>query len=317
MKRILVVYYSQTGQLERIVRSVVAPFERNAGVEVDFLQLVPAKPYPFPWPIVRFFDQFPECVRLDPAPLAPMALPPESIERGYDLIVLGYQPWYLSPSPPTTAFLQSPLAARLLKGKPVVTVIGCRNMWIMGQERIRQMLGAIGARLVDNIALIDGGSPFETFITTPVWLLTGRKHFWPGVFTAAGVAERDIQQAEAFGQQLVAGLIDGRLTRGESVLDAQTSCPVNPSYLVSEKMGWRSFWIWSWIVRLAGRQGSLLRVPLLTFYALFLGLAIALVVPLTLLARKLLGFVPAYRRWLSAQVNYYQYPPKTAVTASR
>ncbi len=309
MKRILVVYYSQTGQLERIVRSVTAPFEHNAEVQVDTLQLRPAKAYPFPWPFVGFFDQFPECVRLDPAPLAPFQLPQESIEQGYDLVILGYQPWYLSPSPPTTAFLQSPLAARLLNNTPVVTVIGCRNMWIMGQERVREMVRAAGGKLVDNIALVDGGSPYETFITTPVWLLTGRKHFLPGVFTAAGVAERDISGAAHFGQQLLAGLLDGRLQRGESVLDALQACPVNPSYVVSEKMGWRSFWIWSWIVRLAGKQGSPLRVPLLACYALFLGLAIALVVPLTLVARFVLGYVPAYRRWLASQVAYYQREP--------
>lgn len=306
MKRVLVVYYSQTGQLERIVRSVIAPLEHSAEVQIDTLKLEPARPYPFPWPIITFFDQFPECVRLDPAPLAPMGLATATDAPAYDLVILGYQPWFLSPSPPTTAFLQSPLAQRLLRGTPVVTLIGCRNMWIMGQQRVREMLGRIGARLVGNIALVDAGTPYETFITTPVWLLTGRKQFLPGLFTTAGVSEREIAGAARFGDQLLQGLLDGRLQSGQPVLDPAESCPVNPGYVVSEKMGWRSFWIWSWIVRLAGRQGSWLRVPLLAFYALFLGGAIALVVPLTLLARQLLGLVPAYRRWLAREVERHQ-----------
>jgi hypothetical protein len=306
MKRILVVHYSQTGQLERVVRSFSSPFEQRDDVQVDYLVLKPEKPYPFPWPIIGFFDQFPECVRLDPPALQPFSLGEEAIERGYDLVVLGYQPWYLSPSPPTTAFLKSPEAARLLKGKPVVTVIGCRNMWIMGQEAVRKMISAVGGRLVGNVALVDQGSPYETFITTPVWLLTGYKSILPRLFTPAGISESDIAGVAKFGEQLLQGLLDGRLAGDAPVLDAAVASPVNPSYVVSEMLGWRSFWVWSAIVRLAGRQGSWLRVPLLACYALFLICAIAIVVPLTLIARAGLSYVPAYRRWLQRRVDYHE-----------
>lgn len=308
MKLVLVVYYSQTGQLERIVRSVMAPFERSPEVQIDYQVLRPARAYPFPWPLIRFFDQFPESVRLDPPELQPLSI---DAAADYDLVVLGYQPWYLSPSPPTTAFLKSPAAA-VLRGKPVVTVIGCRNMWIMGQEAVRKLVAAAGGRLAGNIVLADQGSPYETFITTPVWLLTGRKQFLPGVFTPAGVAEAQIEGARVYGEQLLGGLLAGRLAAGEAVLDPGRASPVNPSYVVSEKLGWRSFWVWSWIVRLAGKQGSPLRLPLLGLYALFLVAAIALVVPLTLVARQLLMLVPAYRRWLQQQVDYHERTPLAA-----
>jgi len=312
MKRILVVHYSQTGQLERVVHSFSSPFENRSDVSVDYLVLKPERPYPFPWPIIGFFDQFPECVRLDPPKLQPFGLSEEALAQGYDLIVLGYQPWYLSPSPPTTAFLKSPEAARLLRGTPVVTVIGCRNMWIMGQEAVRNMITAVGGRLVGNVALVDQGSPYETFITTPVWLLTGYKSIFPRLFTPAGISEKDISGVSRFGQQVLDGLLDGRLAAGAQVLDASAASPVNPSYVVSEMLGWRSFWVWSWIVRLAGRQGSWLRVPLLACYALFLGCAIAIVVPLTLVARGVLGYVPAYRRWLQRRVDYHERLPLSA-----
>src|SRR3546814_5769854 len=62
MKRVLVVYFSQTGQLRRVAESLCAPLTA-AGVEVDWCALQPRQPYPFPWPFFRFFDQFPETVR--------------------------------------------------------------------------------------------------------------------------------------------------------------------------------------------------------------------------------------------------------------
>ena len=64
--------------------------------------LRPRKPYPFPWPILRFFDTFPETIHLDPPELEPFALPPGR----FDLVILGYQVWFLSPSGPTAAFLK-------------------------------------------------------------------------------------------------------------------------------------------------------------------------------------------------------------------
>jgi hypothetical protein len=304
MKKVLVVYFSQTGQLERIIRSVMAPFERRADIQVTWQRLEPLKPYPFPWPLVRFFDQFPECAHLDPPPLKPMQFDPNA---DYDLIVLGYQPWYLSPSPPTTAFLKSPEGRAAMRGKPVVTVLGCRNMWLMAQEAVRKLVKDAGGRLVDKIALVDRASPSVTFITTPVWLLTGTDGSVGGIFPPAGVDDSAIKAAAIQGEKLVQGLADGRLARGEAVLDPAVAAPVNASYVVSEMMGLRSFKIWGWIVRLAGKQGSLLRIPLLTAYVLFLGTAIALIVPITVLARWVLSFLPPYRRWLRGRVAHFEH----------
>lgn len=303
MKKVLAVYFSQTGQLGRIVESVLAPFEASAEVEVHYERLQPAKPYPFPWPLVRFFDQFPESVHRDPPEMAPTAFDPDG---DYDLIVLGWQPWYLSPSPPTSAFLKSEAGRRVLQGKPVVTVIGARNMWLMGQKAVREMIEEAGGTLVANVALIDQGSPAATFVTTPLWMLTGYRSGVGKLLPPAGIADADIEGAHRFGEPLLSALLDGRLARGEAVLDAAQSAPVNPKYIVAEQLGWRSFFVWGWIVRLAGKQGRWTRIPLLALYTLFLILMICTVVPITVLARMVLGFVPAYRRWLDGRVAFFQ-----------
>src|SRR4030066_207641 len=111
MTRILVLYYSQTGQLTRAVQSMLSPLAGRADVEIVWQNLEPVGPYPFPWGFWRFFDSFPECVHLDPPPIRPV-----NFGKGarFDLVVLAYQGGFLSPSLPVTAFLPAG-AARSLK----------------------------------------------------------------------------------------------------------------------------------------------------------------------------------------------------------
>ena len=109
----------------------------------------------------------------------------------FDLIILAYQVWFSAPSLSVTAFLKSSAAQQLLRGKPVITVIGCRNIWGQAQETVKQLLSEVGARLLDNVVLTDQVSALASFVTTPRWLLTGKKdEFWK--FPAAGISQSDI-----------------------------------------------------------------------------------------------------------------------------
>ena len=123
-KRVLVVSYSQSGQLARLKESFLRDIRGTAGIEVDDVVLQPAQPFAFPWRFLPFFDAFPETVHLQPAPIEPPVLAHER----YDLVVIAYSVWFLSPAQPITAFLQSAAAQRVLRDTPVITLIGCRNM---------------------------------------------------------------------------------------------------------------------------------------------------------------------------------------------
>ena len=94
MTRILVIYYSQTGQLARAVKSMMAPLEDHPDVEVVWQRVEPASPFPFPWGFFSFLDVFPESVYLDPPPLKPAEFDPDA---HFDLVILAYQVWFLSP----------------------------------------------------------------------------------------------------------------------------------------------------------------------------------------------------------------------------
>lgn len=285
MKRVLVVYYSQTGQLQRLAASICAPLA-GAGVDLEWCQLRPQQAYPFPWPFWRFFDQFPETVHLDAPPLQPLDV---GGDRRYDLIVLAYTVWFLSPAPPVAAFVQSSQGRGLLRDTPVVTVIACRNMWMLAQQRMRELLAAAGARFVDHIALTDQGPSFATFVTTPRWMLSGRREAFWGVFPRAGLSEAQITDAARFGHALRAALLDNSLLAERSPLAGMNAAVPDLRLLPSEKIGRRSFQIWGRMIRALGPQGAWQRRPLLAVYALFLVLMIVTVVPLTMLLRSLWG----------------------------
>ncbi len=137
MKRVLVVRYSQSGQLSSVIESLISPLREASEVSIHEVVLKPASAYPFPWPVTTFFNVFPETVQLSPPAIEPLQV---DTQTPYDLVILAYQVWYLSPSPLITAFLKSEEGKRLVSGRPVVTVIACRNMWLMAQEAVKRLL---------------------------------------------------------------------------------------------------------------------------------------------------------------------------------
>ena len=299
MKHALVVYASQTGQLGRCARAVAAPLSA-AGHAVEFLELKAVRPYPFPWSFWTFLDAFPESVYLDPPELAPW----HAARPRYDLVLLCYSPWFLSPSPALTAFVQSQAGRTLLRDTPVVTLTASRGMWIQAQEVVKQQLAEAGARHCDHIAL-DDPHKLSSFITTPHWMLTGRQEpFWG--LPRAGVPEELIAGSARFGRALARALSDGTLDGGRPVLTGLAAAQVDPALMASEKIGRRSFRVWGKLVRAAGRPGEAARRPVLAAYVAFLVLMIVTVVPVSLLVRTLLK--PLMRTRLAAQAAAYEAP---------
>jgi hypothetical protein len=302
MKRVLVVHFSQTGQLARIARRIASPLAGSDEIELVEEVLRPRTPYPFPWPLLRFFDAMPEAVLLDPPALEPLAVRPD---EEFDLVVLGYQVWFLSPSGPVTAFLKSESGKRLLRGRPVVTVIACRNMWLNAQETVKKLIQEAGGALRDNVVFTDRASTLATLITTPRWLLTGKRSGFLGL-PPAGIAEEDIAGAERFGHALVRALRDGREKGRGPMLGGLGAARVDPRLIFSERAGKRAFGAWSRIIRLGGSPGSLLRLPLVVLFCLYLVAMIVAVVPASLLLQRLLR--PLLARRLESQKTYFEAP---------
>ena len=284
MRQVLVVHYSQTGQLDRLMQSVCAPLLQRDDIQVDFLAVQPATPYPFPWPFLTFFSAFPETVLMQPETLQPLQI---DADKRYDLVILAYQVWFLAPSRPITSFLASPEAARLLAGAPVVTLIGCRNMWLMAQEKLKARLDALGARLVDNIVLTDECGSAASFLATPLWMFTGRRQPFAWL-PKAGISDAEINGAQRFGAAIANRLaMPGAIE--QPMLQGLGAVRVDEKLIASERVGTRSFKLWGTLLAALGPQRSLRRRAGLIVYIIFLLSLIITVVPVTAVFKRLLS----------------------------
>jgi hypothetical protein len=304
-KKILILYYSQSGQLCDVVHSIGGPLEARDCIEVVYECLRPVQPYPFPWPFLQFFDTFPETVYDDPPPILPLS--GQVIEGDFDLIIIAYQVWFLSPAQPITAFLQSADSKRLLANKPVITVIACRNMWLMAQERMKQQLKNLGAHLIGNVVLTDRAGTAATFFSTPIWVLTGHKGpFFNGFIPEAGVSAEDIRQAARFGEALVAQLPARTAEDRSSMLSGLGAVRINENLIASERIAIRSFRIWGGVLRALGAPESIFRRVVLMIYVVFLIAMILTVVPITALLKRLTA--PLMKQRSTNQRRYYAAP---------
>jgi hypothetical protein len=300
MKKVLIIYYSQSGQLKSVVDSFSSRIADD-DIELDIKRVVPKIKYPYPWSFYNFFDEFPESVYLDGCDVNEL----EGLEDEYDLIVLGYTVWFLSPSIPMVGFLKSEQAKKLLKDKPVVTLIACRDMWVMAQESMKGLLDGLGARLIDNVVLSDQGKSIYTFFTTPRWLLTGKKDkFW--FFPPAGISDGDIQNASRFGARINEALKQDKERGSKPLLQGLGAVSANGKLIGTEKIAIRSFRIWTKLIKAAGAKGSLGRKVVITVYAVFLVLLVLSVVPLNILIRKLIS--PMQKKRLKLQESYFEQP---------
>lgn len=302
-KRVLVVHYSQSGQLDRVAKSVVGPLLDAPDVTVDFLNVQPAEAYPFPWPMLRFINAFPESAHQVPCELK---METAHLAEDYDLIVLAYQVWYLAPSIPISSFLQSDLARKLLADKPVVTVIACRNMWLQAQEKVKAHLQRLGAKLIGNAVLVDAAGSVASFFATPLWVLTGRKGpHWFGLVPPAGVSEQDIAAASRLGQALLQRFAENK-PLDESVWVGLGAVKVNDKLIASEKLVTRSFYWWGKLFLACGSPTSGLRRMLAVFYIAFLVLMLLIVVPVTTVVK--FAFAPFIKKRIAQQKQYYAWP---------
>jgi hypothetical protein len=248
--RILVLYYTQSGQLRDILDSLLSKVQGEA--DYTYATIEPVIPFPFPWSAKTFFDAMPETVLERPSAVKP--LPAAVIEAPYDLVIFGYQPWFLHPSQPVTAFLQSENST-FLKGKQVITVIGSRNMWLNAQEKVKGHLQRIGATLAGNIVLVDKNPNLISVITIIRWAFSGKKEatrFLP----PAGVQAREVRAVASLGPIILNHLKNNNLPTLHSNLLRNGALELNTSLVLLEKRGMNNFGFWARYIAEKGAPGN-------------------------------------------------------------
>ena len=275
-KNILVVYYTQTGQLHEIVKSITAPLMEDSFIRVVYEELKPKPPFPFPWSSDEFFQAMPESVKGIPCELEPLSL---SGNEDFDQIIIAWQPWYLSPSIPIHAFFQNKTAMKLLKGKPVLTVIGSRNMWVTAQEKIKEYISKAGGNLVGNILLYDRAPNLLSVVSVIRWMFKGKKDRYLKIIPPAGVSAADIAGAVRYGDILRNAVRAGDYGKLREQLVEAGAVDVKPELVMIEKRGIILFNIWAAFILKKGPYGSMSRVNRIRLFKYYLLFVIYIVSP--------------------------------------
>lgn len=276
---VAVFYYTQTGQALAIARSLCAPLEA-AGCRVVEREIRPVTAYPFPWSSEAFFQVFPESRLGIACAIEPVDLSGAVAEA--DLVIVAGQSWYLSLSTPLHAFFQSPEVRAYLRGRPVVFVNGCRNMWVMTQSETRRYLREIGARYVGFIELHDRAPNLVSVLTIIRWLFYGRKET-TRLLPAAGVSQRDVADADRFGLTILRTLYDGQWEQLQERLMREGAVTFIPHLYFIERNGYRMWGRWAHFVRRRGGAGDPRRQGRLRLFKAYLFFVLYAVSPFGLL----------------------------------
>ncbi|MBB4800763.1 hypothetical protein HNP37_000802 [Flavobacterium nitrogenifigens] len=298
MKNVLVIYYTQSGQLESIAKNIAKPFLNSDEINITFYEIQLEKPFPFPWNKDSFFDAFPESFLQIPTALKPV--PEEILNTKFDLVLFHYQVWYLSPSIPINSFLKSDDAKKLLNNTPVITISGSRNMWIMAQEKVKVLLKEANANLVGNVALVDRVGNLISVITIVEWMFSGVKKKYLGIFPLPGVSEKDIQESSQFGEIMLDSFNNNNLADLQPKLVNAGAVKIS-SYLVTvDKTANKIFDKWSNIIYKNQKN----RKQLLKVFNVYLFLAIWLISPIVYILHLIT--YPLKLKSIKKETQYYQ-----------
>ena len=292
-KKVLAIYFSQSGQLGDIMNNLTAPL-LMPGVTVEKVNVQVANPYPFPWKGNTFFAVMPDCVLGVPTELAPFQLK----ETAYDLIILGYQAWFLSPSIPFNSILNSPAVKEVLRDTPVLMITGARNMWITAFEKSKKILVSAGANIVGHIALVDKHANFVSFVTIFYWMLKGRKGRAFNIFPKPGVSDADIAGAKDFGETVSQHLGNNDWNGLQAALVDKKAVEVKYRLMFIESKASRIFSIWANVIVKRKNRGFWLS---LFKYYLIIALFVAAPIILTVDA---IFFKPFLGKKIAARKKY-------------
>ncbi|WP_303316749.1 dialkylresorcinol condensing enzyme DarA [Flavivirga abyssicola] len=289
MKNILVIHYSQSGQLTEIVNNIAMPLNSSKNIKVVHHQIEMETPFAFPWKKKDFLNAFPESFLQIPSKIKP--IPEAILNQKFDLVILGYSVWYLSPSIPTNSLLRTPKAKQLLVNTPVITVIGCRNMWIMAQEKTKALLKECGSKLVGNIVLRDRHINHISVITIVQWMFTGEKKKYLGIFPKPGVSQKDIDESTRFGDIILDHTVSNKLDNLQKSLIKEKAVEIKPFLVLADKRANVLFGKWAKLIYSKGKRSIHKRTIWIKMFNYYLLFAIWVIAPVVFLL-FLLTYLP-------------------------
>ncbi|BDD84038.1 hypothetical protein TPB0596_38010 [Tsukamurella pulmonis] len=177
--RVLLLYYSFTGQAERLLEAAGAEFaERGWEVVPARIELIDPRYAPrlAHFPLRRVWRTM---LSLVPAQArgvtAAVRVPPQAFEGRYDLICLGSPTWWDRASIPMRSFLASADARRVLAGRPFAVFIACRDRWKGNLAEVRRLAEWQGGRYAGQVHTAYPGNQLTSMLSLTSFLGSGEQ----------------------------------------------------------------------------------------------------------------------------------------------
>lgn len=158
-KRVLIVYYSFSGQTQLLVQRIAAGL-RECLLEVEIERLQPVQQIAFPFSswlrmtqvmVLSFFRR-----RVPVQPVEHLA------GRKWDMVVLAGPTWSYNPSGPMLAFLDR-YGKSICSRTPVVPIISCRSYWRTHYLGLKWILNRLGAKVMPPVVYLHSANePWRT-----------------------------------------------------------------------------------------------------------------------------------------------------------
>ena len=294
--KVLITYFTQSGQLKSILDQFSRPFLDTA--EIDWVEVKPTNPFPFPWTSESFYQAMPETVLEHPMAISPLQFKHEK----YDLVIIGYQPWFLSPSLPLTSLFAQEEFRKRVFGTQVITVIGARNMWLNAQESVKRFIQQSGGKLVANIPLVDKHPNLLSAVSIVHWMMTGKKERKWGVFPLPGVSDADINNASKCGELVLNSIHNGNLNNVQEQLVADGWINIPTTILFIEQRAKKLFRLWATLIKRKESSGN--RALWLKVFRVYLVVALYMVAPILLTVYSIF-FRPFTQRSINRKKAYF------------
>ncbi len=301
MKNVLVIYFTQTGQIQKAAKATLKNLENDPEIKLHYHEVKPKVAFPYPWTYMEFFNAFPETVQSTPCEILPLEIV-EEIE--FDLIILAYQPWFLSVSRPIDSFLQTEQAKKLFKNKPVVTIISCRNMWLNAQEKMKQHLKKLDAQLVGNITYVDRHSNLVSLVTVLAFELGGVQDKFLGIFPKYGVTDDELNsKGWQYGDVLATHLKNNNFERLQNQLIHKGAVNIKPNLMIMEGRGKVFFPIYANFILKKGEANSKTRRTRVRIFGIVLPLLILILSPIITIVSRLAPLL--FPAKTGKEIDYY------------
>ncbi len=208
--RVLCVYFSYTGQTEKVLRAIATPLQAQ-GCEVTFAKIGFTDPryakrfseFPMPRPMLEVIGMIPAELRRRPGKIEV----PESVTAAaYDLVVIGSPTWWLSTNVPVRSFLQSEAARKALSGTPFVAMVVCRRYWRHNMKTVRRLGTEQGGQFLDSLHFRYAGGQVRSLLSLLSYLGSGeyRKKYLGVKIPDTNIRDEQLVEAGFFG----AGIAD-------------------------------------------------------------------------------------------------------------